>query len=73
MLSLTLGGCPSFLIGAGLLISCGPMPLSFDQCDGAWVMNMIFGPPHVRPLPGSATPAQPRTGPTSENRAPPCE
>lgn len=34
VLVLLLGsGCGSFLIGLGLLIECGPMPMSADDCQ----------------------------------------
>ena len=29
-----LAGCGSFFIGLGLLISCGPMPMSASDCEG---------------------------------------
>lgn len=61
LLALTLTGCSAIggaLMSAGMLISCGPAPLSPDQCGGGWVKT-LFAPA-----------SDPTTGPPAEPRRP---
>lgn len=33
LLALACGGCAGFLLDLGLLLECGPMPMSFARCN----------------------------------------
>lgn len=35
------GAVGGVLIGTGAVISCGPAPMSFDQCGGGWVKTLF--------------------------------
>lgn len=41
---LTFGGCGAIgeaVMMTGLTISCGPIPLSADQCNGGWLKTLV--------------------------------
>lgn len=42
--ALTLGGCAAIggaFLFTGMTISCGPMPMSPDQCGGGWLTTLF--------------------------------
>lgn len=44
-------GCGGFFIGLGLLIACGPMPMSADACEGGRGWGFTPDPPPAKPKP----------------------
>ena len=48
--ALALQGC-GFVIGLGLLVQCGPMPMSADACEGVRGWGFRPDPPKPKPRP----------------------